>query len=84
MTEIRGRVLIINNRHALGELGEREGSEYDYDNIERMFRKFGFIISGFSSGRDRDWTAQVLNIDIPVISLECFVASNRCSTCAAF
>lgn len=49
---IRGRALIINIREFRGADGEinhkytRFGSEYDYDNLEKMFRGLGFDIVG--------------------------------------
>ena len=57
MTATRGRVLIINVRDA----PDREGSQYDYKNLEEMFGKLGFIVSNLSD--DKAWTAQV-TIDI--------------------
>ena len=54
MTATRGRVLIINVRDA----PDREGSQYDYKNLEEMFRKLGFIVSNLSG--DKDWTAEVI------------------------
>ena len=57
MTATRGRVLIINVRDA----PDREGSQYDYQNLKVMFGKFGFIVSNLSN--DKAWKAEV-TIDI--------------------
>ena len=59
MTASRGRVLIINIRDDQSEdSGEcREGSEHDYKNLTKMFKKFGFIISELSG--DKSWEAKV-------------------------
>ena len=47
-------MLIINIRDA----PDREGSQYDYKNLEKMFGKLGFIVSNLSG--DKDWTAEVI------------------------
>ena len=47
-------MLIINARDPL----DREGSQYDYKNLEEMFGKFGFIVSNLSD--DKAWKAEVI------------------------
>ena len=54
ITATRGRVLIINIRDA----SDREGSQYDFKNLEEMFGKLGFIVSNLSG--DKDWTAEII------------------------
>ena len=36
---------------------DREGSQYDYQNLENMFGKFGFIVSKLSGSKP--WTGKV-------------------------
>ena len=52
-TATRGRVLMVNVRNP----SDREGSQHDYQNLENMFGKFGFIVSKLSGSKP--WTGQV-------------------------
>ena len=42
MSDTRGRALIISNSYN----GQRQGSEYDYDNMKRMLDWLGYITVG--------------------------------------
>ena len=73
MTASRGRVLIINIRDDQSEDSSerREGSEHDYKNLTKMFKKFGFIISELSG--DKSWEAKVRHWSL-IIGFKAFLS----------